>query len=183
MNRFFRTSALLFSLITASAHAADEATYPAWSLTDSQGQVANFPVDINKPTLILYWASWCPYCKALMPHLQSVIDEHGVTAIDVWAINVFENDKADPSAHLEERAFQFRLFEQGDEIARSWNVHATPGLFLTDDSGKIVWHLGLAQQPRSGTDEHSKHWQVAARKAPYWAAEMRKALRGLPKGR
>lgn len=176
MFRSLLTIALLLGMAAASTQAADEGTYSDWSLIDAEGQAVAFPADIDKPTLILFWASWCPYCKALMPHLQSMIDEHGSANVDVWAVNVFENDKADPQAHLEERAFQFRLFKQGDDVAQAWGVHATPGLFLADGNGDIVWHLGLALSPRPGDAERTKHWQVAARKAPYWAAEARQAL-------
>src|SRR3546814_9228256 len=31
----------------------------------------------GRPTVVLFWATWCPYCKALMPHLQSMLDEYG----------------------------------------------------------------------------------------------------------
>ena len=174
MNRLLFAIAML-GLLSTSAHAT-ETPYPEWSLTDSRGQQVNYPADINKPTLILYWASWCPYCKALMPHLQSVIDEYGSSTVDVWAVNVFEKDGADPKAHLEDRAFEFKLLTNGERVAKSWGVHATPGLFLTDNSGKITWHLGMTQQMRGDDGARVKHWQIAARKAPFWAAELRKAL-------
>ncbi len=44
-----------------------------------QGQKLGFSLPSMQAgvDIYLFWASWCPYCKALMPHLQSIQVEYG----------------------------------------------------------------------------------------------------------
>ena len=66
----------------------------------------NYPDDIERPTIVLFWATWCPYCRALMPHLQSILDEYG-EQVEVIALNIREDE--DPVEYLDRFGFQFRL--------------------------------------------------------------------------
>ena len=61
---------LLFSLST-SVQSAEIA--PDWALVSSEGQTVRLRDEVKQQTTVLFfWATWCPYCKALMPHLQSI---------------------------------------------------------------------------------------------------------------
>jgi len=151
---------------------------PAFELADSGGQLLRFPDDLGGPAIVLFWASWCPYCKALMPHLQSIVDEYR-GEIQVLALN-FRDDE-DPRVFISEMGFDFRLFPESDPVAERWGVKATPGLFLVDASGRVLFsNYAIAQDeyPADGPDtpEKMKHYQKAARKAPYWAARLRSAI-------
>jgi len=42
---------------------------PAFELADVGDRLLHFPDQLSGPTIVLFWASWCPYCKALM-HYQ-----------------------------------------------------------------------------------------------------------------
>ena len=45
-------------------------TNPDWKGVDFSGEEVDFPALLDgKPTIPIFWASWCPYCKALMPYL------------------------------------------------------------------------------------------------------------------
>ncbi len=136
------------------------------------------PESLEGPTIILFWATWCPYCKALMPHLQSIVDEYD-GRVQVVALNFRDDD--DPAAYLAERGYNFRLILHSEEVAKSWGVKGTPGLFLADQSGGVVFSRGAIPKaayradPSENYDE-LKHYQKAARRAPYWAAKLRMAI-------
>jgi thiol-disulfide isomerase/thioredoxin len=151
---------------------------PAFQLPDSEGAPLQFPADLENLTIVLFWASWCPYCKALMPHLQSIVDEYE-GEIKVLALN-FRDDE-DPSEFMAEYGYDFRLFPHADPVADLWGVKGTPGLFLVDGSGLILfsnYSIPDRDYPANPADEGKKlkHYQRAARKAPFWAAQLRLAI-------
>jgi len=151
---------------------------PGFEFTESGGEVFRYPESLEGPTIILFWATWCPYCKALMPHLQSIVDEYD-GQVQVVALNFRDDD--DPAAYLAERGYSFRLILHSGEVAKSWGVKGTPGLFLADHSGRVVFSRGAIPEaayranPAENYDE-LKHYQKAARRAPYWAAKLRIAV-------
>lgn len=157
---------------------------PAFAATTAAGQTFQYPGDLQGPTIVLFWATWCPYCKALMPHLQSIVDEYG-DEVRVLALNFRED--GDPVSYIENYGYQFLLFPAADEVADSWGVRGTPGLFLADQSGRVVFSKGAipkqAYPPERFADsEGLKRSQKAARSAPFWAARLREALDKLVAG-
>jgi cytochrome c biogenesis protein CcmG/thiol:disulfide interchange protein DsbE len=151
---------------------------PPFEIADSNGTPLHFPDDLEGPTIVLFWASWCPYCKALMPHLQSIVDEYE-GEIQVLALN-FRDDE-DPAEFVAEYGYDFRVFPLADPVASLWGVKATPGLFLVNESGLIVfsnYSIPESAYPTESADEGKtlKRYQKAARIAPFLAAQLRLAI-------
>ncbi|MGN6521253.1 MAG: TlpA family protein disulfide reductase [Dokdonella sp.] len=161
--------ALLFCLslmLSSLAVAADAARALPWEGKGADGHAIRFDPDhLERPAVLLFWATWCPYCKALMPHVQAVYDAAGKAKLDVYAIDI--QDDGDPVAELRERGQTFTLVRDGDPIARQYGIKGTPGLLLVDRSGAIVYrrvggdapetvaaalreHLGLPTAPQGG---------------------------------
>src|SRR4051812_25131005 len=138
-----RFVAFVLALVACSAAFADPA--PAWQGTGADGRKIVFdPQHLQRPAILFFWATWCPYCEALMPYVQKVYDAAGKDKLDVYAIDIKED--GDPVAVLRERKITFTLVRDGDPIAPLYGVKGTPGLFLVDTHGEIVYQ-------RSGGDE------------------------------
>ena len=131
-------AALIGSSLVGAVDAQDRAS--AWQGLGVNGRPIHFdPGTRHRPAILLFWATWCPYCKALMPYIQKVLDAAGREQLDVYAIDIKEDDDADPAAELRARKLSFTLVRNGDAIADQYAVTGTPGLFLVDAQGNIVY--------------------------------------------
>jgi thiol-disulfide isomerase/thioredoxin len=126
--------------LLASDVAIAEGQAIAWEGVGADGKTIRFdPSKLERPAILLFWATWCPYCKALMPFVQNVLDAAGRDRVDVYAIDIKEDGDADPVAELRDRHLTFTLVRDGDEIAERYGVRGTPGLFLVDTHGQIIY--------------------------------------------
>lgn len=165
--------AAAFMLATTLGQAEAPSSFTLESL---EGVSHTLPEQQEGVGIYLFWASWCPYCQALMPHIQSVLDQYG-EQVTVYALN-FRDDK-DPRQTMSAKGYQFTVFPDADAVAEQWDVHGTPGLFILDEDGEVRFNLyDVAVDNPPGFDELS-HTQKAARRAPLWAARMREALQEL----
>ena len=165
---------VVFSLFTVSGAKASPVTgelAPEFSAVTSQGEELSFPREQDGVDLYFFWASWCPYCKAFMPHLQSIEEEYG-DQVRIFALQI--RDEEDGAAYLDRLGFTFDLVPNADDVMAPYAVKGTPGLFIVDGSGIIRMNLTELQGQELSDD--LKRTQRAARRGPWWASEIRKKL-------
>ena len=127
-------------------------TIPTWKGIDFSGAEVDFPAVLNnKPTVLIFWATWCPYCKAFMPSLGEIQKDYGADRINILAIDVFEDGEIDPAAYVETLGFPLIAVADGDEIAKVYSVRFTPGLMVVDGQGKTVWTRASTELPAGKT--------------------------------
>ena len=116
-------------------------TAPNWTLPNQSDEaVEYYPDSEGKVSVILFWATWCPYCAKLMPHLQKVYDMYRDKGLRFYAIDTFENDSdIDPVKYFENKGYTYSLLLYGDSVAELYGVEGTPGLFLVDKDKKIIY--------------------------------------------
>ena len=144
-----RTLATVLLLATMPALALDEGPLaPAWSLETPDGTTVEFdPQDRQRPAVLLFWATWCPYCRALMPEIQVLRESYPREALDIFAINVWED--ADPVAHMNEAGYDYDLLLNGDAVTEPYGVEGTPGVFLVGTDGRVVYRRPSGAEPRA----------------------------------
>lgn len=88
---------------------------------------------IRRPTLVHFWATWCPPCRTELPALLALPEAHPV---DVVAV-ALDRDWADVERFLEGRDSS-RVFLAGSaEIERALNVRTLPVTYLVEPGGKL----------------------------------------------
>jgi thiol-disulfide isomerase/thioredoxin len=175
LSRRLLLTLILSYLVPATGIAAEPQTAPDWTLSTPDGHAINLTEEAQKQTVVLlFWATWCPYCKALMPHLQSIRLEYGDN-VKILAVNIFED--GDPVAFLANAGYDFALLIDGDAVAEQYGIFGTPGVFVIDANRAIRFDLRtlpMISPPDNG--EKAGHSRKAAFRAPYWAAEIRKSI-------
>jgi len=168
--------ATLVILITSSTGARGEDDIASnWTLRTPDGvSVELAERSQERPQIILFWATWCPYCKALMPHLQSIRLEYG-DALGLLAVSIRAD--GNPEEFIANAGYDFTLLLDGDAVADEYQIVGTPSVIIVDTKRNIRFDLRQLPGLEMGPDgQEYTHRQRAKRLAPYWAAEIRKAL-------
>ncbi len=125
---------------------------PAWDATDFSGDALSFPQMIaGKPTVLIFWATWCGYCKAFMPHLAGIQEDYGADKVNIVAINAREKGEGDPAAYIEGLGFSLTAVTDGDAIADDYGIRFIPGLMIVGTDGDIAWVRGWTDLPAGQT--------------------------------
>lgn len=151
---------------------------PRFALRDLDGERVRFPADAgSRPVALLFWASWCPYCKALMPRLAKLRTPDGQPLL-VYAVNFAEQGEQDET--LRQMNLPFLMLPHGDSVAESYDIQRVPALFLIKD-GRVFHRLELppADHPAMRA---SKGKAQAALLADWWSESLGEALDSLAAG-
>lgn len=173
------TIALLGLLLGSTSLADDERIAPDWTLKSTTGESITLSEAVaEQPVVLVFWATWCPYCKSLMPHLQSIHLEYGED-IRVLAIH-FRDDNGDPIEFMESAGYAFTVLPDGDDVAELNDAWGTPAVLVVDADMKVRFDLySVPDYELPESKGKQNHRSKAAYLAPYWAAELRKSIDGV----
>ena len=137
-----RVSCVLALSLPVSVHALEVGEVgPDWELYTVTGDSVRYYADAgNSTSVILFWATWCPYCRTLMPHLQTLADEFRESPVRFYALDVW--DEGDPVAYMERHGYTFTLLPLANAVAFRYGVQGTPGLFVLDGDHRVIYRRG-----------------------------------------
>lgn len=115
-------------------------TAPDWSLPTKDGETINYYDDSEgKVSVVLFWATWCPYCATLMPHMEVIYRKYRNKGLKFYAISAYEDGKIDPVEYFKNKKFSYTLILDGDEVAEEYGVKGTPAVYVLDKSKKVIY--------------------------------------------
>jgi thiol-disulfide isomerase/thioredoxin len=113
---------------------------PDFTLTDSEGFFVNFSDIMQEKTLLLFWASWCPHCNDIIPHVKTWTagqENMKVVAISLDTSKV-EWQSAVSSLGIENWTNLSDLKKWDGKVTEEYNVYATPTMIIIDKERKIL---------------------------------------------
>jgi peroxiredoxin len=119
---------------------ADASLPPDFTLPGLDGQ----PVTLNqflgkKPVLLVFWATWCPECKAAIPQINALHDGPLSGTLQVLGLD-FRESRAKVSAAVKARDIRYPvLLDEKGTVARAYGVVGIPTYVLIGRDGKIVY--------------------------------------------
>lgn len=88
-------------------------------------------------TLVAFWATWCPVCKAEEGNIVSVAKDHRVISVAMQS-----GDAATVTKHLKERGIALpQLIDAEGRQAIDWGVRGVPTHFVVDGAGNIRFRV------------------------------------------
>lgn len=139
---------------------------PPWSGTDLvDGATVEFPaVTGGKPAVLIFWATWCPYCKAFMPFAKGIQADYSDQGVKIVTFNAKERGAGDPKAYVQSLGYPMVAIAEADGIAEEYDVKFIPGLMVVDSNGMVAYRRGWTDLP------------AGAKVAAQWDDEVRAAL-------
>ena len=139
---------------------------PPWTGSDLlTGSRVEFPgVLDDRPAVLVFWATWCPYCKAFMPYAKQIQDDYFQHGVQTLTFNAKERGEGDPKAYIESLNFPHVSIAGADSIAEQYDVKFIPGIMVVNGSGTVIYRRGWTDLPPGKTV------------AQQWESEVRQVL-------
>ncbi len=120
--------------------------------------VAGKPVSValagSSPTLIEFWATWCPYCARLEPKMKALHARYG-NRVRILAVAVNVNESlARVGRYAAAHGLRYPvLYDASGKASRDYDVPATSFVVVADAGGRVTYTgLGDGQDLQAALD-------------------------------
>ncbi len=94
----------------------------------------------DKPTLLVFWASWCPHCQRELPVLQKIYNDLSPKGVNVVGVSV-DQVSADAGGFLKNHAITFPNAYAGSDRAQrvlaTYGITGIPTVYVLDKGGTV----------------------------------------------
>jgi cytochrome c biogenesis protein CcmG, thiol:disulfide interchange protein DsbE len=133
---------LVFSLSSVSQALSVGDTAPNFKLADRNGKVIELAKLRGEPVALVFWATWCPTCKAELPDLNTTAANLGFKHFYTISSSDTAQDVLDSMAAKTYKSLTFLVDKDGldksEEVARKMKVIGQPVTIFIDAKGKVV---------------------------------------------
>lgn len=143
----FASAVLLLG--TPAVHAAGVVA-PHFALSALDGERYTDQYLRGHPSLVVFWASWCPVCQVELPKLHALFDDLRGRGLQVLAIGFADDEeRIRHFVHRHADIIDFPvLYDQDDIVAKRYGVVGTPTVYLVNKRGEIVYMTWLIEDPK-----------------------------------
>ena len=100
----------------------------------------------NKATVLLTWATWCPFSKELMPVLKKMYEKYHEDGLEIIAAFNADYSTQDGGKPLKDvilergydKWYNFNIWDFGGVEWETWTGGATPSAVVVDKNGNII---------------------------------------------
>lgn len=116
-------------------------TPPDFTLTKLDGEEVTLSELKGKKVVLNFWATWCPPCKAEMPHMQKYYEDQAEDAnVEILAVNLTYSEKAVKNVQSFINSYDITFpvaLDADDEIGKLYEVLTIPSTYFIDSEGNV----------------------------------------------
>ncbi len=113
---------------------------PDFQLQTLAGKEINLSDMKGKKVILNFWATWCPPCKAEMPHMQEFYQVQKGNNVEILAVNLTtaEKDSNNIGQFVNDYGLTFPiLLDSNGEIGDTYQAFTIPTSYIIDSKGTI----------------------------------------------
>ena len=115
---------------------------PDFTLADINGNSVSLRDFQGRKVVLVFWASWCPDCRAEVPDLKYMLTQAGPRKVAFVAVSFDRTKEAWEKYVKENEMTGVQLFETAprkeSEVNTAYHVKWIPSLYLIDEQGKVA---------------------------------------------
>jgi peroxiredoxin len=121
---------------------AGASTGPAadFSLPDLDGRQVTLGRFFGKtPVLLVFWATWCPECKAAIPEINALTTGPLAEKLQIFGLN-YRESREQVALAVKSRGIRYPvLLDERGQAARAYGVVGIPTYILIDRRGNVAY--------------------------------------------
>ncbi len=128
----------------------DPKTVPAFSASDLDGRRVSSDSWRGKVTIVNFWATWCPPCRAEIPDLVALQEKYR-DHLQIVGVSEDEISPEQVKKFVVEHGINYPVVMTTSELSRLFpGVQALPTSFILDGDGRLVQkHVGMLTAERT----------------------------------
>jgi len=93
----------------------------------------------GKPTLVIFWATWCPPCRREIPDLKAIQKDYAAKGLQMVSVAInFRETREDVVRFKQANELPYMvLWDEGNKISDRYAVEGIPTVLLVDPQGII----------------------------------------------
>jgi thiol-disulfide isomerase/thioredoxin len=96
------------------------------------------PETEGKPMIVEFWATWCPPCRASIPHLNEIYAKYKDKGLQI--VGITDEDRVKIKKFEKEVPIEYAVgLDANGKYAKPFGIQGIPHAVLVDKTGKVVW--------------------------------------------
>ncbi|MCX7154147.1 MAG: TlpA disulfide reductase family protein [Proteobacteria bacterium] len=120
---------------------------PALDIKLLNGKILTATQLQGKVVVQMYWATWCPYCRADLAEMQRIYQQQQARGLEVVALSIDESDKT-AREFWKGKNYSFPSAMRSDAIFEHYGrIGTTPTYFIIDREGVVRQRINGSPEP------------------------------------
>lgn len=114
---------------------------PDFELKTLGGETVKLSDYRGKRVILNFWATWCPPCKAEMPHMQNFYEQYNDQGVEILAVNLTSMDKGveEVQKFVDEYGLTFTIpLDENGDVGTTYQAYTIPTSYILDENGVIT---------------------------------------------
>lgn len=111
---------------------------PPFKVSTTSGQQVSLNNYKGYVLVLDFFATWCPPCKASIPHLVGLNKKYGKQGLQILGMSVDDDGEAALKRFIAEKGLNYPVALVDSEIQGDYGIRSIPTMYLVNKKGIIV---------------------------------------------